>query len=327
MKRREFIAGVSGAAASLPIWPFAVRAQQRSVPVIGLLQVPPDQSALVANVHRGLSETGYVEGRSLAVEYRWAENRLDRLPALADDLVRRQVSVIVAMTTPAAVAAKAATKSIPIVFGIASDPVEIGLVASLNRPGGNLTGVTTLNSAVAAKRLELLHEIVPGAMSIGYLVNPTNPVDTASETRELQAASRILGVRLLIVKAGDESEFGAAVATVVSQGAGGLVISAGVFFSYYDPLVALAARYRVPALYPARDAVAGGGLMSYATDYADPQRLVGAYTGRILKGAKPADLPVQQVTKMQLTINMKTAKALGITFPRTLLGRADEVIE
>jgi putative tryptophan/tyrosine transport system substrate-binding protein len=325
MKRREFIAGLGGAAA----WSLAARAQQAAMPVIGLLwpSMPRNQSEFVANVHRGLSDTGYVEGRNLAVVYRSAEDRLDRLRALADDLVRHQVAVIVAGTTPAAVAAKAATKSIPIVFGIASDPVEVGLVASLNRPGGNLTGSTTLNAAVAPKRLELLHEMVPAATSIGYLVNPTNRIDTESETRELQATARILGVRLLIINASDLSEVEAAVATVVSQGVGGLVIGAGTIFFNYDPFVALAAHYRVPAIYSSRSAVAGGGLMSYGTDYADSQRLLGAYTGRILKGEKPTDLPVQQVTKMQLTINMKTAKALGLTFPLTLLGRADEVIE
>jgi len=319
--RRAFIAGL-GATAALPL---AARAQQR-MQVIGLLNALPQPSQFATNFFRGLSETGYVEGWNLAVENRSTENRFDQLRALADDLVRRQVAVIVASSTPAAVAAKAATKSIPIVFAIASDPVEIGLVASLNRPGGNLTGVTTLNSAVAAKRLELLHEMVPTATSIGVLFNPTNPVDTASETKELEATARALGLRLLIQKVSKESEFEAAVAAVVSQGAGGLVIG-GLVGGTSDSLFALAARYRVPAIYSGSRAAADGGLMSYSTDFADAQRLVGAYTGRILKGDKPADLPVQQVVKMQLRINMKTAKSLGLTFPLTLLGRADEVIE
>jgi len=321
MRRRDFIAGLG--AAALPV---AARAQQR-MQVIGLLNPLGQTSTFVANFFRGLSETGYVEGRNLAVENRSTENRrFDQLRSLADDLVRRQVAVIVASSTPAAVAAKAATKSIPIVFAIASDPVEIGLVASLNRPGGNLTGVTTLNAAVAAKRLELLHEMVPTATSIGVLFNPTNPVDTASEVKELEAAAQTLGLHLLFLNASKESEFEAAVATVVSQGAGGLVIG-GLVGGTSDSLFALAARYRVPAIYSGSRAAADGGLMSYSTDFADAQRLVGAYTGRILKGDKPADLPVQQVVKMQLRINMKTAKSLGLNLPLTLLGRADEVIE
>jgi len=264
----------------------------------------------------------------LAVEYRWAENRLDRLPALAADLVRHQVAVIIATPTPAAVAAKAATQSIPIVFTTGADPVEIGLVASLNRPGGNLTGMANLTTAVAAKRLALLHELMPAATLIAYLVNPTNPVFAEPETKELQAAARTLGVRLLILNASDPSEFEAAFATLVLGRAGGLVVGSDTLFQRYpDQLVALAARYRLPAIYGYPATAAAGGLMSYGTDFLGQFRQAGAYVGRILKGERPADLPVQQVTKMGLVINLRTAKALGLTIPETLLATADEVIQ
>jgi putative tryptophan/tyrosine transport system substrate-binding protein len=255
----------------------------------------------VAALHRGLSETGYFEGRNLAVEYRWAEDRLDRLPALAADLVRRQVAAIFATPTPAAVAAKAATKLIPIVFTTGADPVEIGLVASLNRPGGNLTGMSNLVTAVAAKRLALLHELIPTTTLIACLVNPTNPVFSDAEMRELQDAARTLGVRLLILKASDPSEFETAFATLIHDKAGGLVVSGDVLFWHYsDRLVALAARYRVPAGYGYHTAAAAGGLVSYGTDFLGSFRQAGVYAGRILKGEKPADLPVQQVTKLEL---------------------------
>jgi putative ABC transport system substrate-binding protein len=323
VKRRTFIAGLGSAAA----WPLVTRAQQPAMPVIGYLDAGSLETRreYVAALHRGLSETGYFEGRNLAVEYRWAEDRLDRLPALAADLVRRQVAVIVASPTPAAVAAKAATKSMPIVFTTGADPVEIGLVASLNRPGGNVTGMSNLDKVVAGKRLELLHELVPGATSFVYLVNPTNAVFADAETGELQTAARILGARLLILHASGPSEFEAAFATLVPGRAGGLLVgSDGLFLGHADQLVALAARYRMPAIYPAP---AAGGLMSYAPDRFGMFRQAGVYAGRILKGEKPADLPVQQVTKMQLVINLKTAKALGLTIPETLLATADEVIQ
>jgi putative ABC transport system substrate-binding protein len=327
MRRREFIAGIGSAAA----WPVVARAQQAVVPVIGMLDSASleKRRELVAAFHRGLSETGYVEGRNVAVEYRWAEYRLDRLPGLAADLVRRQVAVIIAFSVPAALAAKAATTSIPIVFNTGSDPVEIGLVASLNRPGGNLTGRSNLFTALAAKRLEALHKLVPAAMSIAVLVNPTNPTAAEIEKRELQVAARTLGVRLLILNASDPSEFEAAFATLVGAQAGGLVVgNDALFSSYLDQLVALAARARVPTLYYSRAAIRAGGLMSYGgADTPDGVRQVGVYAGRILKGEKPADLPVQRSTIIELGINMKTAKALGLAIPETLLATADEVIQ
>jgi putative ABC transport system substrate-binding protein len=267
-----------------------------------------------------------VEGRNLTVEYRWAEERLDRLPGLAADLVRRQVAAIVATSTASVLAAKAATQTIPIVFEAAVDPVEAGLVASLNRPGGNLTGISTLSIAVMAKRLELLHELIPAATSIAVLVNPTNAVFAETQRRELQIAAGILGVHLLILNASDPSEFEAAFATLVHERASGLVESGeALFLNHSDRLVA--ARYSVPVMYGDRRQTAAGGLMSYGTNRPDAYRQVGFYTGRILKSEKPANLPVQLVTKMQLAIHMGTAKALGLTFPITLLGRADEVIQ
>jgi putative tryptophan/tyrosine transport system substrate-binding protein len=326
MKRREFIAGLSSTA----VWPVVARAQQRAMPVIGYLDAGSLETRRgnVAAVHRGLSETGYVEGRNLAVEYRWAENHLDRLPALADDLVRRQVAVIVVMSIPAAVAAKTATKSIPIVFAFGADPVEGGLVTSLNRPGGNLTGITFLSSAVAAKRLALLHELVPAATTLTLLVNPADPAIAETETKEMQVAARLLGVRLLIVNASDQSEFKEAFATLVLEGAGGLTVGSHVLFlSHFDQLVALAAQHRVPATYPWRETAAAGGLVSYGGDLAESWRQAGIYTGRVLKGEKPGDLPVQQSTKIELVINLKTAKALGLTIPETLLATADKLIE
>jgi putative tryptophan/tyrosine transport system substrate-binding protein len=326
MKRREFIAGLGGGA----ILPLAARAQQAAMPVIGYLSfgTPETGREIVAAVHRGLSETGYVEGRNLAVEYRWSWDQYGRFPALADDLVRRKVAVMVATPMPAAVAAKAATKSIPIVFFGGTDPVAAGLVASLNRPGGNLTGIFNLNATVVAKRLELLHELIPAAPSIAFLVNPANSAFAETETRELQAAARILGVKLLILNATGPDEFEAAFATLVAERAGGFLAGTDVlFFVHSDRLVALAARHRVPAIFPRREAAAAGGLMSYGVDYPDAWRQVGVYTGRILKGEKPADLPVQQSTKIELVINMKAAKALDLMLPLTLLGRADEVIE
>jgi putative ABC transport system substrate-binding protein len=326
MKRRTFIAGLGSAAA----WPVVARGQA-AMPVIGYLDPGSLEMRreVVAGVHRGLAETGYVEGRNLAVEYRWGEDHLERLPALATDLVRRQLAVIVAPgSTPAALAAKAATKSIPIVFLTGANPVEIGLVASLNRPGGNLTGITSLNVEVAAKRLELLHKLVPTATSIANLVNPTNPAFAEPEMRELQAASQILGLRLLNVNASNTGEFEAAFTTLVRERAGGLLIGGDILFvSHSDQLVALAARHRVPVIYRGRDATVGGGLMSYGTNFPVVYQQIGVYVGRILKGEKPADLPVQQVTKVELVINLKTAKALGLTIPETLLATADEVIQ
>jgi putative tryptophan/tyrosine transport system substrate-binding protein len=319
---------LGGAAAA---WPLAARAQQSAMPVVGVLSAEwPDLFTDRLRVFRdGLRETGYVEGGNLAIEYRWAEGRNDRLPALAAELVRRQVSVIVtAGSTPAALAARAATTTIPIVFYLGADPVEVGLVASLNRPGGNLTGVVTLNVEVAAKRLELLHELVPTATIVAALVNPTAPVLAETMTRDLQAAARTLGLQLHVLQASSERQIDTAFATLDQLRAGGLVIGADALFnSRSEQLAALTVRHAVPAIYQFREFVSAGGLMSYGTTVVDTYRSLGVYTGRILKGEKPAELAVQQATRLELIINMKTAKALGITVPLPLVGRADEVIE
>jgi putative ABC transport system substrate-binding protein len=323
MKRREFVAGLAGAVA----WPLAARAQQ-PMPVIGFLSsAAPDRDAGRLRAFRqGLSETGYVEGQNVAIEYRWAEEKNDRLPALAADLVRRQVTVIVA-NNPAALPAKAATTTIPIVFTIGFDPVAAGLVASLNRPGGNLTGVTSLNLELGLKRLELMHEIVPGASIMAFLVNPTSP-SADTQLRDLQAPARTMGRQLHVLHASTERDFETAFATLVQLRAGGLVIGPDAFFnSRSEQLATLAVRHAVPAIFQFRAFAAAGGLVSYGGSLAELNRQSGVYTGRILKGEKPAELPVQQSTKVELIINLKTAKALGITVPDHLLRRADEVIE
>jgi ABC-type uncharacterized transport system substrate-binding protein len=279
--------------------------------------------------HQGLSETGYVVGRNLAIEYRWAEGQNDRVPSLAAELVGRQVSVIAAPgSVPAALAAKAATTTIPIVFEIASDPVELGLVASLAQPGGNITGVTSLNAQVGPKRLELLHELVPTATVVGLLVNPTNPNEAEPTTKNLQAAARSLGLEMHVLHASAEGDFDAAFATLIQLRAGALAIGTDpLFTSRLEQLAALTVRHAVPSVYQFREFTAAGGLMSYGGSLTDTFRAVGVYTGRILKGDKPADLPVQQATRVELFLNLKTAKALGLTVPIPLLGRADEVIE
>jgi putative ABC transport system substrate-binding protein len=311
-------------------WPLAARAQQPALPVIGLLNSSsPDLSADRLRVFReGLSESGYVEGRNVAIEYRFAQDDFERLPELAADLVRHRVAVIAAPgSVAAAYAAKAATATIPIVFQTGVDPVEAGLVASLNRPGGNLTGVTTLGVEVGAKRLELLHELVPTATIIALLVNPTSR-NVERESRGMQAAARVLGLQLHVLQASAERDFEAAFAKLAQLRAGALVIGGDAFLiSRSEQLAALALSHAVPTIFQYREFVAAGGLISYGGNITDATRLVGVYTGRILKGEKPADLPVQQGTKVVLTINMKTAKALGLTVPLTLLGRADEVIE
>jgi putative ABC transport system substrate-binding protein len=325
MRRREFIAVLGGAAAALPL---AARAQQSGMPVIGFLnsRAPGDDPHLLAAFRRGLEESGFVEGQNVAIEYRFAENQYDRLPALAADLVRRQVAVIAA-NTPAMLPAKAATATIPIVFLTGSDPVKIGVVASLNRPGGNITGVSILNVEIGPKRLELLHELVPTATIIAVLVNPTNPT-AETLSKDAQAAARALGLKLHVLHASSERDFDTVFASVVQLRAGGLVITSDAFFiSRTKALAALTIRHAMPAIFQYRAFAAAGGLMSYGPNDADGFRLVGVYAGRILKGEKPANLPVQQSTKVDLIINLKTAKALGITFPLTLLGRADEVIE
>jgi ABC-type uncharacterized transport system substrate-binding protein len=327
VNRRAFITLLGGAAA----WPFVARAQQPAVPVIGVISAEwPDQfTDRLRAFHNGLRETGYVEGRNVAIEYRWAEGRNDRLAALAAELVRRQVAAIVAAgSTPAALVARAATTTIPIVFYIGADPVKEGLVTSLSRPEGNVTGVVTLNVEVAAKRLELLHELVPTATIVALLVNPTNPTLAETITRDLEVAARTLGVQLHVLHASSEREIDTAFATLVELRAGALVIGADAFFnSRSEQLAALTLHHAVPAIYQYREFVSAGGLMSYGSTVADTYRPLGVLTGRILKGEKPAELPVQQATKVELIINMKTAKALGITVPLPLSGRADEVIE
>jgi putative tryptophan/tyrosine transport system substrate-binding protein len=328
MRRRDFITVVGGAAVA---WPVAARAQQPGkLPVVGYLG--PESRAVFASrvkaFRQGLGETGYAEGRNVVIEFRWAEGQHNRLPALAADLVSRQVAVIVAPGgAPGALAAKSATTTIPIVFEMGADPIAIGLVGNLNRPGGNLTGVSSLNVQVTPKRLEILHEAVPTAAEVAVLINPTSPT-ADSQLRNLQAAARALGLQLHVLHASAERDFDTVFATLLQLRAGGLVVSSdGFFATHSEQLAALTIRHAVPAIHQSRDFTIAGGLMSYAGSFAESHRQAGVYTGRILKGERPADLPVQQVTKVELFINLKTAKALGITFPLTLLGRADEVIE
>jgi putative ABC transport system substrate-binding protein len=324
MNRRELIA-MLGSAAMLPV---AARAQQ-AMPVIGFLSSGSAGafSGRLRAFRQGLSETGYVEGRNLGIEYRWAEGQYDRLPALAADLVRRNVAVIFASNGLDAPAAKAATLTIPIVFNSANDPVQAGLVASLNRPGGNITGVTTLNVEIAQKRLELLHEMVPMATNIALLVNPTNS-GSGRTSSDMRAAAGIFGLQLQVLHASSEPDLGTAFASAAQLQAGALVIVTDPFFtSRSEQIAALTVRYAVPAISQNREFVAAGGLMSYGGSIAETYRLAGVYAGRILKGERPADLPIQQATKVEMTINLKTAKTLGLTVPLALLTRADEVIE
>jgi putative ABC transport system substrate-binding protein len=325
IRRRDFIAALGGAAA----WPLSTHAQQPAMPVVGFLniRVPGADPHLLAAFRRGLQETGYVEGQNVAIEYRWANNQYDRLPELAADLVRRQVTVIAAIGSPSAPAAKVMTTTIPIVFLTGSDPVEVGIVTSLARPGGNLTGVTVLGVELGAKRLELLHELIPTANIVAALVNPNTPAAEIQST-ELQTAARTLGLKLHVLHASSERDFDAVFANLAQQRSGGLVIAGDALFtSRSEQLAALALRQAVPTIYQFREFVAAGGLMSYGDNLADSYRLTGVYTGRILKGEKPADLPVMQSTKVELVINLKTARALGLSVPLSLLGRADEVIE
>ena len=328
MKRREFITLLGGAAAA---WPIAARGQQPAMPVIGFLNAtsPEGSTERLRGFHQGLKDTGYVERENVAIEHRWAENQTDRLPELATELVRRQVAVITTGGGPTApLAAKAATTKIPIVFAVGEDPVRLGLVASLNRPGGNLTGINFFNTELTAKRLELLREVVPGAVRVAVLVNPTIAANTESVVRDVGAAARAIGLQVQVLNASTSREIEAAFATFVRERPDALIVSLDPFLnSRRAQLVNLASRLALPAAFSFRDFVEIGGLMSYGANIADAFRHVGVYTGRILKGAKPADLPGVQASKFELVINAQTARMLGLTVPPTLLARADEVIE
>jgi putative tryptophan/tyrosine transport system substrate-binding protein len=326
MRRRSFITLLGGAA----VWPLAARAQQPALPVIGFLSSasPEPFAHLTAAFRQGLSEVGYVEGRNVAIEYRWAEGQYNRLPVFAADLVRQQVAVIVSLGgSVAAVAAKAATTTIPIVFSAGGDPVKFGLVASLNQPGGNVTGVSLLAAALGEKRLGLIHDLIPGAAVIAVMANPNNP-NAEPEVSDVLAAARIIGKQVKVFQAGNERGIDATFASIIEQRIGVLATATDPFFnSRRDQIVALAARHALPTLYDVREFAAAGGLMSYGTSLTDAYRQVGVYTGRILKGAKPADLPVVQASKFELVINAETARMLGLDVPAALLARADEVIE
>jgi putative tryptophan/tyrosine transport system substrate-binding protein len=325
VRRRQFIAGLGSAVT----WPLAARAQQPAMPVIGFLspQSADDSKFETVPFLQGLKETGYVEGRNVAVEFRYAEGQYDRLPALAADLVRRRIAVIAALSTPGALAAKAATTTIPTVFATGADPVALGLVASLNRPGANVTGIVSLEAEIAPKRLQLLHELLPNAALFGVLADPVFPA-TPSTLADLQAAARTLGLRLVVVYAGTDSDLETAFASFTQQRVGAVLVSNGVSFNRrMDQVAALAVRHALPAINPFREFPLAGGLMSYGSSLGDAFHQAGIYAGRILKGEKPADLPVQQATKLDLIINLKTAKALGLTIPETLLATADELIQ
>jgi putative tryptophan/tyrosine transport system substrate-binding protein len=326
VKRREFITLLGGAALA---WPLAARAQQPAMPVIGYLSslTQADSARFDVALRRGLSDMGYVEGQNVSIQYRWITDRYDALPAMAADLVQRQVVAILALGPPAVLAAKAATQTIPIVFVTGADPLKFGFVASFNKPGANITGIWMVTTVLAEKRLQLLHDLVPNAELIALLVNPTSPV-AEPQMRDAQAAARALGVRLTILSAVTESDFNKVSASLVQQRADALFVSADPFFSSRrEHLVALAARHAIPTLYEFREFVEAGGLMSYGTVLRDGYYKGGNYVARILKGAKPADLPVEQIDKFELVINVTTAKALGLTVPDKLLALADEVIE
>jgi putative ABC transport system substrate-binding protein len=326
MRRREFIVGVAGAALA---WPRGARAQQPALPVIGFLYSSSAEGSKFAVVpfRQGLTEARLIEGQNVAIEYHFADNQHDRLRTQAADLVRRRVAVIVAHSNTAAVVAKAATATIPIVFEVGGDPVALGLVASLNRPGGNVTGYATMQTLLVAKQLELAHELVPKAALIGFLVDPTNP-NTESDTRDMVAAARAINQQVLVLSVGDDADLEKSFATLVQRRAGAVVVGNGTFFgSRRDSLIALAAHHALPAIYPLRDYAVAGGLMGYGSSLSHAYHQIGMLVREILHGEKPANLPVQQATRVDLVINLKTANALGLTCPLTLLGRADEVIE
>jgi putative tryptophan/tyrosine transport system substrate-binding protein len=325
LKRRDFISLLGGAAA----WPVTAHAQQSAMPVIGFLSTESLEISLgqVTAFRQGLSEAGYVEGQNVTIEYRWAEGQAERLPVLATDLVRRRVAVIATLTNVATVAAKAATTAIPIVFTIGGDPVKMGLVASLNRPGGNITGVSFLSTGTAAKRLERLHEVAPNATVVAALINPSNP-QAEADTKEAQEAADVLGLQLQALNSSTQGDIDMAFATLVQRHAGALVIEGDPLFAIrLKQLVVLTARHAIPAIFPGREFPDAGGLMSYGASRTDALRVAGLYSGRILKGEKPADLPVQQSIKVELVINLKTAKALGLTVSREMQLIADDVVE
>jgi putative ABC transport system substrate-binding protein len=330
MRRREFVTLVGGTAAAFTGWPLVARAQQPAMPVIGFLySASPDTNAdRLRGFRQGLKDAGYVDGENVTIVYRWAENQIDRLPVLAAELVRQQVAVIAAISIASVFAAKAATTTVPIVFGIPEDPVRLGLVASLARPGGNLTGVNFLTQELQAKRLELLSELVPGAARMAVLVNPADATVAESTVKEVEAAARALGLQIQFLNVSTIREIDAAFATFVRERPDALFVSGDTFFSSRRvQLAQLATFYRLPATYTLRDYAEAGGLMSYGPSITDAWRQIGVYTGRILKGAKPADLPVVQASKFELVINAGTARMLGLTVPPTLLSTADEVIE
>ena len=327
MQRRDFITLLGGAVA---VWPLAARAQQPAMPVIGFINAASAQSYTrqLAAFLKGLGEAGYADGRNVAIEYRWADGQNDRLSAMMADLVRSPVAVIAATSTPAAVAAKAATTTIPIVFETGGNPIQIGLVTSLSRPGGNVTGVTSSNVEVTPKRLELLHELLPTVRVMALLVDPNDPITAKITVSEVLVAAHTFGLELHVLNASSESDINEVFAKLIQLGAGGLVVGGGAFFiSHREQLAALSVRHAVPVAFEHREFTAAGGLLSYGSDIRESYRLAGIYTGRILKGDKPAELPVQQATKVELYINLKTAKTFGLNVPNTLIGRADEVIE